>query len=220
MIIVFGFIAPLVLIALGVILNRIGLSVSAKVLSILKALLALSGFFALLKLYFYFSDYGFIRWRWLDTYPILATLILIVLVYNLGKVHFSKKEYLFFKFLQVFPISMAIVMLIPLLNLTFISTLFSYPQRYYADDEIVIQEEYTGFLAPAAPPEVYKINYGLFMQKIDLPFPCTELSDSVKVERKYNQYKVHLHGSWINEGSADSHYKERPCIYTFDLDTL
>jgi len=220
MIIVFGFIAPMVLIALGVMLNRIGISVSAKILSILKVLLAISGFFALLKVYFYFSDYGLIRWRWLDTYPIIATLIIIVLVYNLGKAHFSNNEYLFYKTLQFFPISLAVVMLIPMLNLAFISALLSYPQRYYADDEIVIQEEYKGILAADSPPEVYKFSYGLFLQKIDLPFPCTEASDSVKVERNYNQYKVHLYGSWINEGSADSHYKERPCVYTFDLDTL
>ena len=220
MIWILSFITPIFLIFLGLMVNRLGLSIPRKYLDVLKVCLALSGFLVLLKILLFSQDWGLFRWRWMNNYPALLFLILVVMVYALGKKHFKASEAKFYKGLQIIPIAFALLMLVPMLNLFVAAHLLHKPERYYEDSQLVIQEEFEGLMAMAKPPKIYEVKYGLFISEVALAKGCQSNTDSVTVEQEGTTYSIQMHGSWLESTEGNSQYQQSPCILKFDLDTL
>lgn len=214
------FLAPFILIIAAWTLNRMGLRLKPQWLKWLELLLILATLLGLSGLLLNYFNWG--RWRW----PLLVasmqglSLLLIVIIYSLGKQHFNKFRYLLYKTLQIIPIGLAVAMMIPVLNLHIVGSISDQPQTYYRDDKIVIQSKYEGILSKARPPRIYRFKYGLFLQDLHLSALCSEAADSVRVQKEGSQYQIRFYGSWINESRAPGHLKERACQFTFDLDTL
>ncbi|MGB0980362.1 MAG: hypothetical protein ACPGVV_13255, partial [Croceimicrobium sp.] len=69
MIWILSFISPIFLIFLGLMVNRLGLSIPRKYLGVLKVCLAISGLLVLVKILLFSQDWGLFRWRWMNNYP-------------------------------------------------------------------------------------------------------------------------------------------------------
>ena len=211
---VLAIISPFVLIIIGVLFNRLGISLSQSVLKVLVACLAFFGAISLINLLMILMDWGFWRWRWMNGFPIAFTIILIVMVYSLGKKHFTERQYRLFKSLQLIPIVLAILMLFPFVNLSVLGFLGNYPERYYQDESICIQQEYEGILAMAKPPKLYQFKYGLFIQELLLTENCYAHTEAVEVSRDAANYRVVFKDSNDAEGTS----RNPDCVVHFNID--